>query len=488
MEDYNLEITVDKNKYSNSFERILETFISYKYQIEDLRIQKNVALPGNSVLLSIFYIDQVLKVSENSLNQIIKFVNKLEGDDFLISSDKFYNDMIKNLFHDGNFEEHNNIMWLSGCSKDRQKIINYVKKNNYKVFYSENHNDIELFLKYQRINNSNYYKISDKFELENIKNMEKSRLLKFPYFNQEIITKYIMLKSFAKYSETEEIPGMTLKDITKNLEHRNFVETVDYSTYLKIAKYPKVENFQFEIFDDLEDALSYNITLTDRKIHGILIPHLYKFYVCYQNFEKIEESYKIEDAINLIIENITRINVEKYGLKERSLFDLVNMNRIENEYIFEDFEGKFTDSGKIIPLESFVNRGLYFFNVFDDLTKTTKKNYQFNRKELEIFDEIEITIIEKSDYVFDFQLKYKNFKEFYLDNFYLVGDELVFKKDLILLWKKGYFLTDFGLNRYIKSGEILRKDIKIPDWFKSNNEKDFEWIIEILNNIKNSLT
>lgn len=488
MEDYNLEMTIDKNKYSSNFERILEIFIGHKYQISDLRIQKNVVLPGNSIFLSLFHIDQVLKVSENSLNQIIKFVNKLEKDDFLISSDNTYNQMIKNLFHNGKFEKHNNIMWLSHCSEDRERIINYVKNNNYKVFYSENHNDIELFLKYQRISDSNFYKITDKFELENIKNMEKSKLLKFPYYNQEIITKYIMLKSFASYSETQEIPGMTLKNITKNLEYHNFVETVDYSTYLKIAKYPKIENFQFEFFDDLEDAISYNITLSDRNIHGILIPHLYKFYVCYQNSEKIEESYKIEDAKNLIIEKVTRINAEKYGLKERSLFDLVNMNRIGNEYIFQDFERRFTDSEEVIPLESFMNRGLYFFNIFGDLIKTSKKNYQFNRKNIEIFDEVEIIITEKSDYVFDFEMKYKNFKEFYIDDFYLVGDELVFKKDIILLWKKGYFLTDFGLNRYIKSGEITGNDIKIPDWFKSEDEKDFEWIIEILNNIKNSLT
>ena len=60
MEDYNLEMTIDKNKYSDNFERILEIFIGHKYQISDLRIQKNVTLPGNSIFLSVFHLDKVL--------------------------------------------------------------------------------------------------------------------------------------------------------------------------------------------------------------------------------------------------------------------------------------------------------------------------------------------------------------------------------------------------------------------------------------------
>jgi len=47
-------------------------------------------------------------------------------------------------------------------------------------------------------------------------------------------------------------------------------------------------------------------------------------------------------------------------------------------------------------------------------------------------------------------------------------------------WKKGYFLTDYGIYRYSVTGILKNSDVKFPSWFKSSDPDSYNWLVSTL--------
>lgn len=472
---------------------------------ENIRLQKDINYFQNSFLISIFTEKEHYKIEKNDLREVKKISHIYGNHSLLISCDKDFNEYIKILFQGKNinlFTAGCNTLFFSMKDKNYKFLVDFLEKFNKEIIVKSKRNlshylnlkklrlpDInldsseELIKKiYSSGEESDFY-IGNEFSKENIERLNTSRQLKFPYIQGTIKEKFILLKSLIKISQTENLPTNTIKKIIKNISHYDYIETFNYYYYNLICKYEKLDNFRFKCFGSIDEAISYSIDLELKNIRGYMINFKNKIYICYQHKEEIGISNSIESNKSRVLNKLEKIISEEYILKQLSLKDLVNIQIINKKPVLESSENLIEDK-EILPLELLLNKGNNMYNITGKLLDFSNKNYlSFNRKDFDLRKIIEINLIEKIDTYYSVIIKLENTYISLEEDFYIPEKEEDFKRGISKSINKGYLISDFGLVRYITTSELKTEDICIPEWFKSETEEQFLFLLNVFSSI-----
>jgi hypothetical protein len=467
---------------------INEKFLECMLGEENLQIQKNMNFFHNSILLSVFKENNHLLVEENKLENIINVLKKVKKEDVIISCDITYNEYVKILFNSTGvvLKNINNILYYNNLFAGNylklffQQFNIKIIKSNYNLEYYLNlkrlnfpevdfHKDVNYLIhNIYNSNSNNFYESKNRTDLENLLNLEKGNLLTYYYFQETLESKYILITSLLKVNKEYNLPTNYIRKMVKNLELDNKIETFNYYYYNLICKTQKIEDFKFNSFDDLEEAISHSIDLEKLKIRGILIEKDDKYNICYRNNEKINFTDNVSNNKYNIKRILKDLIGEDYILKNYSLDQLVNIQVYDNK----PFLGTEND----IPIEIFLNREINIYNLTGSLLDFENKNYPyFDRKGLEINKNFNIELMEKLNNFYNILVSCENENIMFSRDYYIFPEYLEnFKKGLLGLLRKGYLFSDTGIVNYITEGKISCKNIIEPEWFSSESEEEFK--------------
>ena len=483
------ELSLSSEKLKNLDHVFLECMLNEK----NLVVQRNENPFDKTYLISVFKDKHLLEVDEKEMDRIVKVFNKMKKDDILISCDHNYLQYIIELFKDSfvKIEIIHNILY---CNKDDKFLINffdYFKEDilisNYNLEYYLNLENLSIpdIIKdykqvihdiYNKNKKTNYYSSANKFDLENINNIRDSKLLKFYYFNETLKSKYILIKSQVEVNKKYNLPTNNVSKMMNNLYLDNYIETLNYFSYSQISKYRKVENFQSIDFKESDEAVSYALDLERMNIRGILIPDDEKFHVCYENDYLIPFQNNLETNKVGIINILQRLTKGEYKYETYTLSELINIEIHKNI--------PYLQFSKNNPINLIFNRGSNIYNLTGKFTDFTGKQHpEFDRTKLKINLKYTIRLIEKINNYYSISIKLNNINIILNRDFYIPRNINEFDRGLEKLMEKGYFLTDFGLARYLSFEGVLKEDLILPSWLVSKDETEFNLLIDFFSEL-----
>jgi hypothetical protein len=273
------------------------------------------------------------------------------------------------------------------------------------------------------------------------------------------------------------LPTCSPDKILRNLNNVNYFECVNFEMAREVYNFRHLVNFNYEKFDNIDDAVAFNIYLNTKNVNGLMFNYLNKYTIAYEN-------EKIEVPSDLKIEYYKSQIMSKFDIKgDYNLYKLINAFEHNGKLIFEDVDTKHIED---LPLCYFENKGLAMYNLQNHpsglLSGFTKEDIHFDRKELKITKEVDFYLIENIEYYYSIILNYEGEDIILVRKFYIEQDEESWMTYLKKAWKKGYLITDYGLQKYISTGVFEKKDIKKPDWFLS---EDYESSIQCYNILRN---
>ena len=509
----NFEITIANERDTVSLELLRTKILECLLNIKGIKFQKNINPFSNNLLLTGIAEQRRIMLKESERLEIIKYLDKFHYNDFYITCDKEKIRYITNLFKNIESQIDNlrkKVFFCKGDKIDKKKrifIIDFLNNFDKDIYFYENSEEILYSLHLHPISTpkvdfnksfhtlisnimvkdykSNFFSISSKLDRENIKRLKNSELLVYPYYNNSIKSKYIMINSLLQVNIKNNLSTCNPKNILKNLENFNFIETLNFISSQEIMKFRPLVNFNYQIFEDIEEAVCFNIYLGSNGVDGLMIKEKKIYIICYEN-EKIEipsdfdkETFRHAIIYQLKKQTNIEIDYEKYKIHE-----LVNAYNHYGVLIFEDHKTKFNPVNKLhLPLEYFQNKGLGMYNLEKDvsgfLKGISKKKVYFNRSSIKIIEPVEFNLIEKIKNYYTLLINFKD-ENIVLKFEVYINDDKNWDNLLQKLWKKGYFLSEYGLQRYIDSGIIESKDIKSPDWFELENSEDLKWICSFI--------
>ena len=131
-------------------------------------------------------------------------------------------------------------------------------------------------------------------------------------------------------------------------------------------------------------------------------------------------------------------------------------------------------------LDQYMEKDYYIYNFHNDLITFQKEYFHVDREEVDIGKSFSLLITEKIDYIYDISIKFSDFSVSLLED-YLVEDYFNdFLDEIKIAFRKGYFLTDMGLYKFMTTGKIRKQDVKKPDWIS----EDHNFARNVLRNIK----
>lgn len=511
-----LEFVIDKDKNLKTSFFLKEKILEHLLQKENLTFQINPNPFLNNILVSVIQGGERLLLEKEKQIEIINLLDKFDKEDFYLTKDKYLLDYYKILFNkqkDLIYSFEDQIYYFKGKrmkENERKNILLFLEKFGIDLYFHKNLEEILYSIKLNPISkinfnfnetvdnnikkiletdyNSNFFQIKNNLDKDNIISLNNSNLLKYSYFNKIIKTKYILINSLININLEYNLPTCNLKKILDNLKYDNYFETVNYQIAEKIKKFRPLINFNFESFDNVEEAICYNIYLGEKKIKGLMIENNEKYFICYEN-EKVEipEDLEIQKYKNKIIFNLKelsevemKINFDKYKIN-----DLVNVYNHNGILIFDDYTSKFNPVTNFhLPLDFFQNRGLYMYNLTKDVSGLLKgiseKELSFDRKKINIKEKISIEIFENIENYYNIFLNFRDEPIILSENANINNINKNWKSLIKKIWKKGYFLSDYGLQKYIETGKLEKKDIKIPEWFHFEKSDSEDWIYSIM--------
>jgi len=155
----------------------------------------------------------------------------------------------------------------------------------------------------------------------------------------------------------------------------------------------------------------------------------------------------------------------------------------EGDILLPDNNNLFSEEDNPVPISFMENKNLYHYNIFSDLITTSKNNITLNRENLIIDIDIDIELFEKIDYHYSLSIKNSTINVLLERDIFIDGQIKFVENYIKKIWKKGYFMTDYGIYRYITTGIIKNSDIKFPNWFKSSDTESYNWLINSLEEI-----
>jgi hypothetical protein len=321
-----------------------------------------------------------------------------------------------------------------------------------------------------------YYDVEDPVDQGNVENVKNgiSPLMALGEINN--FNKFRMMLSFVKLSNEENYPMLNPIDI-----HEMFDSAFGYKYFtLKFGKRLEEEFEDFDIkyykehdYYDLEEALAFSIYLSGLNIkHFIFHDNIIKTHtVCYSYIELLEPYPNYTDMKNRVVSLFCDITHKNYESFQRRYFHNMKLQTLMNSFIVDDtilfryYNVEHINPFTHNPLPLYYydcikhrSDGLYNFY---DITKGLFKHYPlFDRSQLKVRDtsiSVENGIVE-IDGVVVAKMEFKEPQRAH--------------EHVCRCWKKGYFLTTFGLMYYIETGEISKHCITRPVWFSFNNSNE----------------
>ena len=519
MENPNLEFIIDKVRDSDSLDDIRIELFNCLLNIKNIGVQKNYNFFNNTILLSFLNDNNNIRLEKKEKEVFLNLLDMFQQDDIFITCEKNYMEYMKILFDQKLFTVlRNKFMYCKGFNlpdkqntlikkvtnllesnigyyKDYQEINNMLNLKNLKNVKITNERDISKIFTGEK--SSNYYLLSNNLDEQNIKRLTESRLLCFQYFNQSVSSKFYLLKSLIKIGYEENLPTFTLKKIIDNLNHHNYLETVSFQIYLKISSFQKLENLQIQKFVNLEKAIAYNILLAKKGIHGMMINHHRTFNICYQSDDKLtyDEKDFVDESKKEFLKNFTKKEIEDYQLNVKDLYYLVNITKVEfnrtrreemekdYELILPDENQLFTKNNYPVPIEIIESRKLYHYNIFNDIMKTEKNYYSFDREKINIDIDIDISFTEKIDFIYSLTVKNSNLDVTLKKDIFIDGEVKKIEEFVRKLWSRGHFLSDYAIYRYSIMGELKNQDVQFPKWFIYEDVTGYNWLLSTIDTI-----
>lgn len=503
MEYHNLEFIVDKNRDSDELDYIREKLFKCLLNIDDIQIKKNVNFFNNTILLNFINRNDIIKLEDKEKKLFLKYLDMFHKNDFFITCEKETINYLLTILDNNEISILENIfMYYKGNSlttwkKNKLNQIEEILKSGVCYYPDEKEITSTLNVKnlkqiklredtnvYQILDGkikTDYYLVKSKLDKKNVSRMLKSKLPYFEYDSTNIQAKYHLIASLKKIGEKENLPSYNLKNIIRSLHNNNFFPAESYNVYLKIISHPAIKNFQFKKFKNLEKSIAYNIMLSGENIHGILIKQGIFYCICYQKSKPIDKTFSIEEGKSKILEKFTPTQIKKYGLDEKDLVYLTNIcKNKKGDILLPDNNNLFSDEGNLIPINFMSNKNLYHYNIFNDLLETSKNNISFDRKNLVIDVDIEIELFEKIDYHYSLSIKNSTIDVLLERDIFIDGEIKSIENYIKKIWKKGYFMSKYGIYRYSTTGIIKNSDIKFPNWFKSTDTESYNWLVDTL--------
>ena len=503
-----LKILIDIRRDVSSLNLLRKKILECLLNLEDVKFQKNINPFLENILITGLSNNDRIIVEREKQKEISLFLDKFECEDFYISCNLYYTMFIAKLFPQISKLLNNIENKLFNCKgkninkKTRNHIIDFIEDFREKIYFTENKEELiysinlkplsistENYNKYYLINDimkpdytSNFFSIEKEIDFLNLKNIENSELMCYPYYSDNIKCMYTMILSILKVNLENNLPTCSPYKILRNINNINYFECVNYEMAMKIYNFRPLINFNYEKFDSLDEAVAFNIYLNTKNIKGLMFNYLNKYHISYENQKvKIPEDLQI----NYYKQRIK----DKYNINEDySLYKLVNAYEHKGVLIFEDEDIKINPvTGDYIPLDLILNKGLSMYNLEKHhmglLSGFTDRKIMFDRKEIKIDKIIDFCIVENIEYLYTITLNYEGEDILIARDFYLEDAEEIFLNCLEKFWKKGYLLTDYGIEKYITFGNFDKKDIKLPEWFISKNNQDFMWLKSVIKNI-----
>ena len=503
-----LEIIVESGKTNKSLEILLCKFLECVMEKKEIKLQKNT-FSNNSILLTFTSFGERILVEKGRYFEILSLTDNFnEGDFYLTCSEDYLSflDLVFPELRNKVVNVSNKMFYCKNGYKHSDYLKKFIEKFDYQIIKSKEYRDeiiystklksIEIpkidFLKevdtfiYEILNNkgtSEFFILDDNFS-DILHQIENSNLIKYDYFNSSVKSIYIMIKSLIDVNIKFNLPTCSQKKILDNINSRNYIETVNFEKSVQIKKGKKIDDFNYEKFIDVNEAISYNIHLSINGINGFLFPYMNFYFVCYEG-KKIEKSDK--EYRSIVIGELKKKYGDEYEYQKYSLFDLVNVFDHCGVLIFNDHKTKLNpENMKPLPIEYFENKNLNFHNLTGDVSGVlkgiTEKKIFFDRSDIDIKKRIDIDLIEKIPSVYSIVLTYED-QIIVKNNIYIDDYQNLWLTYLMKIWRKGYYLTDYGLQRYRETGEIKLKNLKFPQWLSSNNSDDSYWLFLLLKSL-----
>ena len=466
MESQHLEMVLDLNSFNDIQEYNILMFLRHFLGSIQINMKKGIDPYNQTKILEFYYFDERLYTPHK--NKIIQLIQPYKESNILFLDDHDMKMYIMFLFP--LTEDHGKYIMIR--NSDIHQIYKLIKKFETRLCFHKNERELQKVAKYEKIED-NFYLLENESDKMNIQRMRRSELPLYFYHKSSLKEKYYLVKSLIKISEEKNLPSRYSKFIVENLNQKGTVSMFDMDLYKKMKVSSEDINFKSKSFENLEDALVYNIQLSNQGVHGILLPCCMKFYICYESEKEIKSELKLEDARVQIIKNLVHNFSENYHFYHYDLDYLVSISCKDEKPIFMD---KIDE----MSLFQYMEKDYYIYNFHNDLTTFNKNYFQVDRDGIEINRSFTLMINEKIDYIYDVALKFEKFSVTLLKDYLVEEDFNDFLDEIRVAFKKGYFLSDLGLFKFMTTGVFERQDIRKPNWMN----QDYNFVRNVLRNIK----
>ena len=465
MESHHLEMVLDLNSFDEIQEYNILMFLRHFLGSSHINMKKGIDPWNRTKILQFYYFDERLYTPHKG-----KILHSIQP----------YKESCVLYLEDGDMKKYISFLFPSvvECEKyivvknsNIDQIYKLIKKYETRLCFHKNEREIQKVAKYEKIEN-NFFLMKTTEDKENVNRIRKSELPCYFYHKSTIKEKYYLVKSLIRLSSEKNLPSRYSKFVVDSLDKDRTIAMFDMELYGMLHS-PGEENFRSRGFETLEDALVYNIQLSNKSIHGILLPCFMKFYICYVNEEEIESTMKLEEARVQIIKNLVHKFSENYHFYHYDLDYLVSISCENEKPIFMD---KIQEMG----LHHYNEKDYYIYNFYNDLSTFKKKYSEVDRSGIEIDKSFTLMVNEKIDYIYDIVIRFGDFNVTLLTDYLVEDDFTEFLDEIKIAFRKGYFLTDMGLFRFMTTGTFSETDIKNPDWMK----EDYNFVRNALRNIK----
>lgn len=493
------ELSMNMDLNTSQFVDFFKKLVTIK-EHRFLDLQKDINYFQNSYLLTVFNYDNNKILEEKRIKSLAQ---KLGSTKKIISLKNHFNEFIYELFkgYETTIEIIDSDIYLYDINDTNSKFLNTF----FKIFIPEIiKSDIDLthYLNLKRLclpnvnfqdpyelkrkiycnrRESNFYE-ANLFSSDNVERLKKGLNPRFNYRKNTISELFILLKSLLDINNKYNLPSNYIPKILENLNNTNYIETFNYYYYNQICNHKKIENLHYEKFSTLDDAVSYSIDLEIKNTRGYLINFKGMHYICYQNKEKISVEDNLEKNKELVIRKIETLTSKGFNLEQYSLSELINIQIVDKTPLLENSNIIYRE--KPVPVELIINKGLHIYNLTDNLLNFKDKKYlKFDRDNFYIDRELNIDMIEKLDDHYSIVINFEGTHFSFESDFYIPEKLDEFQQGIIKSIRKGYLITDFGIIRYVTTSELKIEDIKLPIWFKSNNQEEFLLLLNFFKSI-----
>ena len=348
-----------------------------------------------------------------------------------------------------NFINHFQNFKISEKSKVEKKFdilkknltMTKIKKNEFKKLFREEEN----------------------FSLHDLKNITNNKLLKHKLINVSKIDLVKYIRDNKKiYLFDTSYKSLILNNHLPYLDYDDLKQDLKYIYCDEDFKNKKEEDRKI-VFDTLTKAINYAEELSKNKIEFVMLVIAKNLYVIYHknNFFPNRRDLDLSD--------------EKDNYKQiiEYLFGEEVENIINSKLSLVDKKGNKRDLDFIHSLDNYI-----IDNINSDYKISLNGHKNMRDKEKKVSNnDIDFDILYNYKNKCQINLIYKDKTIKLQEDFFLPEkDEHLDKIAYMLnfLWVSGYLMSDYDYNYYMKYDIILLNDIKLPNWFKSDNLDDLE--------------